>query len=191
MKEIRLYGELAEKFGKTHRFAVKSAAEALRALKANCRGFEAYMAGAHLRGTGFRVFVGTSRINEYEEIHHPAGKAKLIRLVPVVIGSKSGLFGILLGALLIGAALVAAPFTAGTSLSFIPQAVGMLGVSMVIGGVSQLLSSPPPGRDESLDRRSHLFNGPINTSLQGRAVPVIYGRMIVGSAVISAGIDTI
>jgi len=36
---------------------------------------------------------------------------------------------------------------------------------------------------------SYVFNGAVNTTAQGHPVPVGYGRMIVGSAVISAGID--
>lgn len=36
---------------------------------------------------------------------------------------------------------------------------------------------------------SYSFAGPVNTEAQGNPVPVVYGRMIVGSAVISAGID--
>ncbi|MNL81044.1 Bacteriophage lambda tail assembly protein I [compost metagenome] len=35
---------------------------------------------------------------------------------------------------------------------------------------------------------SYNFNGPVNTTAQGNPVPLLYGRMIVGSSVISAGI---
>ncbi|WP_260627457.1 tail assembly protein [Pseudomonas protegens] len=38
------------------------------------------------------------------------------------------------------------------------------------------------------NRPSYSFNGAVNTSVQGNPVPLLYGRMIVGSAVISAGI---
>ncbi|HCW20974.1 MAG TPA: phage tail protein, partial [Achromobacter sp.] len=43
-------------------------------------------------------------------------------------------------------------------------------------------------RDSPDNGASYNFNGPVNTSAQGIPVPVLYGRMIVGSAVISAGI---
>lgn len=190
MKEIILYGELGERFGKRHRFAVKTAAEALRALKANLRGFEQYMCQAHTKGVGFRMFVGGSKVRDYIEVHNPAGAAKVIRLVPVITGSKSGFFSLLLGVVLIGAAIITGPIGLGVLPGFIASAAGSLGLSLVIGGISQLLASPPPGRDESLNRTSHLFNGPVNTTLQGKAVPVCYGRLIIGSAIISAGIQT-
>lgn len=35
---------------------------------------------------------------------------------------------------------------------------------------------------------SYNFSGAVNTTIQGSAVPVMYGRMFVGSAVIAAGI---
>ncbi len=36
---------------------------------------------------------------------------------------------------------------------------------------------------------SYVFNGPVNTTAQGQPVPIGYGRLIVGGAVISAGIS--
>ncbi len=44
------------------------------------------------------------------------------------------------------------------------------------------------GGAEVTNLPSYTFNGPINTTAQGNPVPLGYGRMIVGSAVISAGI---
>jgi predicted phage tail protein len=40
------------------------------------------------------------------------------------------------------------------------------------------------------NKPSFLFDGPVNTIAQGHPVPVGYGEMYVGSAVISAGIVT-
>jgi predicted phage tail protein len=79
---------------------------------------------------------------------------------------------------------------------------------LILGGVSQLLSPTPqlgqigpasmnPGGGRSttsegteLDpQESYSFSGIQNTSRQGTPVPVVYGETIVGSVVISAGID--
>jgi predicted phage tail protein len=38
------------------------------------------------------------------------------------------------------------------------------------------------------DTASYLFNGPVNTTEQGNPVPVLYGRLIVGSQVVSASV---
>lgn len=44
------------------------------------------------------------------------------------------------------------------------------------------------GRGSS-NQPSYVFNGAVNTESQGHPVPLCYGRMRVGSAVISAGIE--
>jgi predicted phage tail protein len=61
---------------------------------------------------------------------------------------------------------------------------------MTIGGVIQMLSPQqmPKSGESANNGASYNFTGPVNTTAQGNPVPVLYGRMIVGSAVISAGI---
>jgi len=55
--------------------------------------------------------------------------------------------------------------------------------------------SPTPQTDSYSDRErpgerpSFLFDGPTNTSTQGLPVPLIYGRMRVGSIVVSADLS--
>jgi predicted phage tail protein len=189
MKTIVLHGELAKRYGKTHKFAVRNAAEALRALKANFAGFEQYMAQAHLSGIGFKLFVGRSPVADYPEIHNPSGETEVIRLVPIIMGSGA-LGKILVGAFLIAAAVIAAPFTGGFSLTLV-NSVGMIGASLVIGGVATLLTGNPGTPSAAPERKSsYIFNGPANTSVQGAAIPVGYGRVITGSVVISSGIET-
>ncbi|NRD60848.1 hypothetical protein HRD49_03720, partial [Corallococcus exiguus] len=67
------------------------------------------------------------------------------------------------------------------------------GISLVVGGVSQLLFAPPtatgPDEDDA-NKPSYVFNGPVNTLAQGHPVPICYGEMEVGSCVVSAGIVT-
>ena len=180
MKTVILYGELAKRFGKHHRFDVRNVSEALRALKANFRGFEQYMCSAHQHNVGFKVFTGRHNLSDYKEVHDPIGEVDVIRIVPAIIGA-SGFFKVLLGVLLIGAGLLfgAAPLV-------------QAGAGLVIGGVAQLLTPAPAFKagSEPDRKQSHIFNGHENTTAQGKSVPVGYGRMIVGSVVISAGITT-
>lgn len=72
--------------------------------------------------------------------------------------------------------------------------IAMTGAMMALGGVSQLLSPTPKpsnlGGLEAPDQRaSFLYNGSVNTVEQGGPVPVVYGRMRVGSTLISGGIS--
>lgn len=146
------------------------------------------MTGAHLEGMGFKVLVGRSPVQEYQDVHNPAGEADVIRIIPVLAGSKSPWVRVL-----VGAALVAVAIVGSTFLGPLAMPIGALGASMIFGGVSQLLAKPPKlpdGYKEAERRESYLFNGPVNTSVQGASVTLVYGRSIVGSKVISAGIES-
>jgi predicted phage tail protein len=59
--------------------------------------------------------------------------------------------------------------------------------------VMQMVSPQPKSQNfEPVDRKpSFLFYGAVNASTQGTAVPLVYGRMRVGSVVISAGVEAI
>jgi predicted phage tail protein len=67
-----------------------------------------------------------------------------------------------------------------------------IGWGLVLGGVSSLLFTPkthdPAATERPENKPSYAFNGPVNTTAQGNPVPVGYGRLRVGSQVISAGL---
>jgi predicted phage tail protein len=193
LRKIKLYGKLAKFIG--HRVLeadVATAAEAVRFLLANWPDLEAHMSDQH-----YRVSVGTYDI-DLEELHHPAGAAP-ISFVPVVTGA--GAVGrILAGIAIIAFAIVTAGagLIAGLGLGFGAStaiSIGLVGLSLVVGGVAQLLTPTPKvtqGADGQDDpRKSYSFSGIQNTSRAGTPVPIVYGETIVGSVVISAGIDTV
>ena len=73
----------------------------------------------------------------------------------------------------------------------IGTAVSAIGAGMVLSGVSELLFPLPiPEEQEDDPRISFAFNGLTNTSRAGTSHPVVYGEIVTGSVVISAGIDT-
>ena len=197
LRKIKLYGKLAKFIG--HRVLeadVATAAEAVRFLLANWPELEAHMSDQH-----YRVSIGTYDI-DLEELHHPAGAAP-ISFVPVVAGA--GAVGrILAGIALIALAFIpgigtatAAAIAAGAKAGFtvVGTALFGLGASLALGGVAQLLTPTPKvpqGADKQDDpRKSYSFSGIQNTSRQGVPVSIVYGETIVGSVVISAGIDTV
>ena len=193
LRKIKLYGKLAKFIG--HRVLeadVATAAEAVRFLLANWPELEAHMSDQH-----YRVSIGTYDI-DLEELHHPAGAAP-ISFVPVVAGA--GAVGrILAGIAIIAFAIVTAGagLIAGLGLGFGAStaiSIGLVGLSLVVGGVAQLLTPTPKvtqGADGQDDpRKSYSFSGVQNTSRAGTPVPIVYGETLVGSVVISAGIDTV
>lgn len=189
MKTVILYGELRKKFGRQFDLDVASPAEAVRALCAQVKGFRAYLYD-HTQDT-FKLFVGGR--NSSEELVGPCSDKEVIRIAPVIQGA--GAAGkIVLGIVLIVISWWTGGATAGSGMAMFSSACGAAGWSMVIGGVVQLLtqtsSSKGGGADSAANSPSYNFNGPVNTEAQGHPVPLCYGRMIVGSAVISAGMTT-
>ncbi|NIK62577.1 tail assembly protein [Xanthomonas cannabis] len=183
VRVVRLYGVLRAKFGKEFRLAVASPAEAIRALTVQLPGFQAFLMGAKDRGLTFAVFNGRRNLAA-DQLHDPPGD-DAIRIAPVLQGSKRG--GVL--QTIIGAVLI----VAGALLLWTPFGVPLIsaGVSMVIGGVVQMLSPTQKGlgtQDSPDNRPSYAFNGPVNMQAQGNPVPVAYGDTWTGSAVISGGI---
>ena len=182
-RKIKLYGRLAKFVGKRVLHAdVSSAAEAVRFLLANWPDLERHMADQH-----YRVSVGTYDL-DLEELGHPAGAAP-ISFVPVVAGA--GATGrIIAGIALIAFAIIVPAGAIGLTSML---SIGLAGASLVLGGLAQLLTptpSIPKGVDSPNDpRKNYSFSSIQNTSRQGTPVPVVYGETIVGSVVVSAGID--
>jgi predicted phage tail protein len=192
LRKIKLYGKLAKFIG--HRVLeadVATAAEAVRFLLANWPELERHMNDQH-----YRVSIDTYDLVA-EELHDPAGQ-KEIKIVPVVAGAGA------VGRIIVGALLIAgAFFTGGATIGLLglaaPIAVSTVlagvGITLVLGGVAQLLTPTPKvkqGSDGQDDpRKSYSFSGIQNVSRAGVPVPIVYGETVVGSVLISAGIDTV
>ena len=188
MKTVKLLGELGKKFGKEFKLDIKSPAEAVRALCVNFPELKQHFIDSEKRGVAYKVIVG-KQTQTIDDLHNPSGK-QIIKFVPVLQGAGGN--GV--GSVIIGAVLVAVGFVlSGTPLAFVSPYLYAMGASMILGGVVQMLSPVPKVSSQDLNNQpdnkpSYTFNGAVNTSAQGYPVPVGYGRMIVGSAVISAGI---
>lgn len=183
VRTIRLYGAMGARFGRVHRFVVASPAEAIAALCSMIPGFEKFLMESRDNGIAFSIFVGKKNVEE-SMLTSRSGSDD-IRIAPILMGSKqAGLFQIVIGVVL----LVASYFTGG--LSFGP-AMAMLGAAMVVSGAIMMLSPQQKvqsATDRDGSKASYNFNGAVNTQAQGNPVPVAYGELIVGSAVVSAGI---
>lgn len=199
MKTIKLYGHLGKQFGKIHRYYVDTPYEAIRLLSANYKGFEEALLS--FKGAGYRVILGKED-TALEDLCNPTGK-DVIKIVPVI----SGQGGNGLGMIVLGAALmIAAPYAAAAVMNAAGGAAAMstagamavemgmnamvsFGMSMILGGIAELLYSPPP--PPATHAVSGSFDGAVNTTRQGVPIALGYGELIVGSAVISAGLSTV
>ncbi|EPT7052211.1 tail assembly protein [Cronobacter sakazakii] len=192
LKTVRLYGALGARFGRVHRLVIASPAEACRALSVILPGFEQYMQTAHLRGLRFAVFKGKKNIGQ-DELKHNSGEED-IRIAPVIAGSKrGGVLQTILGAVLVVGALALGPVGIGAIGGSTAMSIGLMGGSMMIGGVVQMLSPQPGGlasRQDPDNAPSYAFGGPVNTTAMGNPVGLLYGEREIGGAIVSAGIYT-
>ncbi|WP_426758720.1 tail assembly protein [Klebsiella variicola] len=190
MTVIELSGVLGKTFGRTHQRSISTIHEAGIALAATIPGFEKFMINSREQGLTFAVFRGKKNIGE-DDLGFPI-TGEVIRIVPVVIGSKkAGALQTILGAVLV---------VVGVLGSTIGQAWGggtwgpvawKMGAAMMMGGVIQMLSPQPAGlaRKESPENKaSYAFGGVTNTASQGYPVGLLYGKRRIGGAIISAGI---
>lgn len=191
MVKIELGGVLGKTFGKTHQRLVCTTSEAVRALCCTISGFEQFLNTSKSRGLTYAVFRGKKNIG-VDDLGFPV-TGDVIRIMPVVIGSKrGGLFQTIFGAVLVAAAVfmsggIGAAFAAGGMTGF----MATTGAAMMLGGIIQMLSPQPNGiamKDQGENKPSYAFGAPTNTVSQGYPVPIGYGKRRIGGAVISAGI---
>ena len=192
---IKVYGSLAKFLGqRVFHAAVDTPLEAVSFLRANFEGL-----AAHMADYDYKVLTGTLELqagSNPEQLQYPVGMGEAISIVPVVGGAG----GRGTGAILAGVALVAASLLipAGTPIfgkaitGKVLTSIGLAGGGLILSGVAQMLTPVPDLSDSDLDPASNplSFSGIQNVSRQGVAVPVVYGETLVGSVVISSGINT-
>ncbi|MCM7023023.1 tail assembly protein [Enterobacter asburiae] len=188
---IRLYGALGARFGRVHKLAVQTSAEAVKALCINFDGLEDYLMNAKKNGMIFAVFRGKRNIG-VQDFQELAGDSD-IRIAPVMEGAKkAGMFQTILGAVMVIAGVIIGVTTnwTGVGLTFGAGLI-MSGASMMAGGIYQMLSPQPKGlqgRDDPDNKPSYAFGGSVNTLAMGNPVALLYGVREIGGAIISAGI---
>lgn len=214
MKVVKVYGALRKQLGQCRfEFDVATPAQAIKALCVNFPGLDKWLIDSEQDGVGYRVTVSKEKITEQDvsPLLMPFSEREVFSITPVVAGAGRGSRSILIGAALIAVA-IAAPVAGLTASGFaatgaaaasgaatgtviagtLAAAAGNLGIALVLGGIAQSIS-PQPGLDSTLDEsvqlESFTFSNVVNTQRQGMPVPIAYGRLFVGSAVLSSGLD--
>ena len=105
--------------------------------------------------------------------------------------------------------ILGGPVASAATLTTVATVSSAIGAALILSGTAQLLSPQPAdlpgltggfgGRNDSFNpvnndpadnRSSYIYNGAVNLTAQGNPVPICYGRMRVGSVVVSAGVST-
>ena len=208
MKVVKVYGALRKKLGQCRfEFVAETPAEAMRALIANFPGLDKWLIDSAKDGVGYRVTVSKEKVTEenFSPLLMPFSDQEVFSITPVVAGAGRGFGRILAGIALVATAIV----TQGGSLAFsgggfaaklgAKAAFGAklaafganVGVALTLQGIAQVISPQPASTalDEAVQLESFTFSNVVNTSRQGMPVPIAYGRVFVGSAVLSSGLD--
>ena len=198
---------------------VATPAQAIKALCVNFPGLDKWLIDSEQDGVAYRVKVGKEEATpaDMSVLNLPWSEREVFSITPVIAGAGGSGFGtVLFGIALIGASfllpgaglfgttglitgattgtfsgLAAVSGLAGT-LTTVGTALSAVGAGLVLTGVSQIISPTPPSGLELKEAnriQNFSFSGITNTSQQGLAVPIAYGRLFVGSAVISSGLD--
>lgn len=228
MKVVKVYGALRERLGRCRfEFEAETPAQALKALCVNFPGLDKWLVDSEAEGIGYRVSLGKEKIpNDPSLLMLPWSEREVFSITPVIAGAGGGGGGglgqVFVGIGLVALAIVAGPAaggflglgaglgataaTAGTAAAAgliggaAASAIGFIGLSLIAGGVSNMIS-PQPGPvgglagaergREAARFESTGFSNVVNTTQQGLPVPIAYGRVFVGSAVLSSGLDVV
>jgi predicted phage tail protein len=172
--KITLLGHLGQVFGKEWSLSVRSPVEAIRAIAAQSPGFVDYLNTEQ----AYEVivdngddFVLDSRIQQSMTIcPHIAGSGAVGRII--------------LGVALLGASLL----IPGAILGVSSTTIGLFGASMILGGITQLLS--PQEQNDSEGKESFLYDASgVSRAVQGAPVPLLYGDRIFAPVPISVVVD--
>lgn len=212
MKTVKVYGALRKRLGQCRfEFDVATPAQALKALCVNFPGLDKWLIDSEKDGVGYRVAVSKEKVTEenVSPLLMPFSDKEVFSITPVVTGAGRGTGSILLGAALIGISLafpggglfggtvfgfLGGPAASAALLTTVGTGLSYVGAALVLGGIAQAISPQPEpssmenGR-EAAQLQSFTISNVVNTSRQGLPVPIAYGRVYVGSAVLSSGLD--
>lgn len=190
MVNVRFYGSLKQ-FGTEFRLDCKTPAEVVQALTSQIPKLRQF-----IQQGLFTVRVGRDYFdNRYLEqgLNKKLKDDATVHFTPTLKGSKrGGLFGVIAGVALIATAFALGPLGFSIIGANAAWMVGGLGASLLLGGVAQMLTKMPSmstGKDAE-KKQSTSFSNLSNMAAQGRPMPLAYGRIRVGSLIISQGVET-
>jgi predicted phage tail protein len=180
MTEISIEGRLGQELGSFWRLKVRTFVELFNALEANTSKLRKYLDGH--RKEYWAIFVNNERV-ELSSFLHSDIKNKKIKIIPILAGGASTMAAAIVAAIGVEGALAVAV------LEFVLTAIISTAISF---GLSMLMAKLMKTDDpQAVNTTSFIFSSPENVAQQGQVVPVGYGRIKVGSKVISVGLTNV
>lgn len=185
MIKVNLHGHLKDSFGTGHEFAVHTMADVLRALNANFDNFDSELAKNERR---YHVIVDDKVDYGTEDmIPAPIGSNATVDIIPYIEGSGGDvdIWQIIGGIALIAAGIVLTVASEGAGSPIGATLIGM-GIGLLVGGIASFFVPDVETEGYSKTNKNTSFSGPKNLVGQGYPVPIGYGRLRIGSNLISA-----
>ena len=183
-RNIHLSGEMGQLFGTKWRLNCKTIQEAMHAIDCMKGGMRRYLTDCTENGVGFTVQKGEDFLDN-QTVGLELGKDDLI-ITPIPAGSRRRSKGGSIAKIVIGILLIAVGMGTG-NLDISEKGLQLLmtiGTQLALTGITELLMKEP---EELSEEQSSLFNGPVNNTKSGIPVPLCYGKMEVGGAVVNFG----
>lgn len=166
MTEVYLHGILGKKYGRRHRFAVNKPKDALLALEANHEDFLKELKQLSNKNI-YYTWIADNQVLGNRDLSFKASKIKRLDFVPTIVGG--GPWAIAAGIIISVASAV---------------------YSYVQAGKVEYPKIPGAQGTTSANNRSLAFSNRENIIEQGNPVPLVYGRIKVGSAVIQSSVKS-
>lgn len=214
MVTIRLLGEAGRRYGRRFQLAVKTPAEAVRALCLQIPGLRQYLLESGEKGIDWRVVTDHAEGLDEDQMLWPMSKRLVLAPLPAGRGATGKIIaGVALVAVAVLLGPIGAPLFYGAAAAggviggAAAGAVASIGLSLIFGGVSELLTPTPKmpnvkgggfgggssstsGRSREEQLNSFAFDKSNANTVQGDVVPVLYGERIIGALpVLSFGLE--
>ena len=208
MVTIRLLGEAGRRYGRRFQLAVKTPAEALRALCLQIPGLRQYLLESGEKGIDWRVVTDHAEGLDEDQMLWPLSKRLVLAPLPAGRGATGKIIAgvaLVAFAILVPGIGAAAATIFGTQFGAISLGIGAIGASLIFGGVAELLTPTPKmpnvkgsfggssstsGRSREEQLNSFAFDKSNANTVQGDVVPVLYGERIIGALpVLSFGLE--
>lgn len=183
MTTVYLHGLLGKEFGRKFKFSLGRPKDCIWAIDANKKGFVNRLSSLSRKGANYSVVIDGRVANKFSLERFGA---KEIHIMPAIAGSAGVVTAI--GIILTVAATYAPEWAAVYLIA--------LGTAAISYGISNLLQKEQKvdvgsaSATSSAINKSFLFSNGENVTEQGNPIPIGYGRLRIGSAVIQSTIKS-
>ena len=194
MTTVFIHGYLGQKYGKKHRFSLAKPRDVFRALDCQFDTFSKELVELGKVGSQYSLIVDDKELSNETELSL-SSKMRVVHIVPVIFGAG-------VAALVVGAIAAIGGVALGGTATLLGSMLLAVAFSAISFGLQSLLTKPPQANAisqsstaastaaTSATSKSFLFSNRENIASQGNPIPLGYGRLRVGTAIIQENVKS-